>query len=357
MSAYRSRGLAWGTNWTTDVSDCKSSAEVMEKASMNWDVDKCELVAEMPFRVNRDNSVAAGEFSHDGYVYRRCPNAYGTFRTDNNIPLGIVKQKYEVVQNRDAFAFFDNAIKNGDAIWDKAGWFGNGEKIVVTAKLPGTINGPEGSPIDKYLVFANSHDGSCSVNIMFTPIRIICTNLLNSALKSADSYIRIRHTISASRRLDYAGDIIASAIEQANSAEEIYKALGKANMSEDNVIDFLSRTILSEAEIEAIRDYSHNDMKFGFKQLIERNYFFMEATNISMRKVNAFNKLYDYYYNGIGQKEILGTAWGAYNAVTGYYSNVVEMEGTKRMDSLVWGTANKAMNIALNRACEYLKAI
>ena len=83
----------------------------------------------------------------------------------------------------------------------------------------------------------------------------------------------------------------------------------------------------------------------------------MEATNISMRKVNAFNKLYDYYYNGIGQKEILGTAWGAYNAVTGYFSNVVDLEGTKRMDSLVWGTANKAMNIALNRACEYLKAI
>lgn len=352
MSKYATRGLAWGTNWTTDVSDCKTSAEVIEKASMNWDVDKCELVAEMPFGINRDNSIKTGEFAHDGKIYRRCPNAYGTFRTDNNIPLGVVKQKYEVIQNRDAFAFFDNAIGRGEAIWDKAGCFGNGEKIVVTAKLPGNIAGPDGSPIDKYLVFANSHDGSCSVNIMFTPVRIVCTNMLNSALNNADSYIRIRHTSSASRRLDYAEGVIQAAIEQSKSAEEIYKALGKCQMTEYNVIKYLSETILSEQEQYAVHEF---DPKNGLNKLLQRDYYCMECTGISMRKVNSFVKLYDYYMNGIGQKEILGTAWGAYNAVTGYYSNVVEMEPQKRMDSLTWGAANKTMNVALYRAYELLK--
>ena len=354
MNKYPTRGLAWGTNWTTDVSDCKTSAEVMEKAKMNWDVDKCELVAEMPFGVNRDNSIKTGEFAHEGHVYRRCPNAYGTFRTDNNIPLGVVKQKYEVVQNREAFAFFDNAIGRGEAIWDKAGWFGNGEKIVVTAKLPGNIDGPEGSPIDKYLVFANSHDGSCSVNIMFTPVRIVCTNMLNSALTNADSYIRIRHTSSASRRLDYAEGVISAAIEQANSAEEIYKALGKCHMTEANVIKYLSESVLSEAEQIAVREY---DPVNGLKKLLVRDYYCMEKTGISMRKANIFAKMYDYYLNGIGQNEILGTAWGAYNAVTGYYSNVVEMEPQKRMESLTWGTANRTMNIALNNAYQLLEAV
>lgn len=353
MSKYATRGLAWGTNWTMDVSDCKTSAEVMEKAEMDWDVDKCELVAEMPFGLNRDNSISIGEFAHDGKIYRRCPNAYGTFRTDKNIPLGIVKQKYEVVQNREAFAFFDNAIGRGEAVWDKAGWFGNGEKIVVTAKLPGNIIGPEGSPIDKYLVFANSHDGSCSVNIMFTPIRIVCTNMLNSALNNADSYIRIRHTSSAGRKLDFAQGVINAAIAQAQSAEEIYKALGKCKMDEASVINYLSQTILSEAEINAVKEF---DPTNGIKKLLQRDYYCMECTCISMRKANAFAKLYDYYLNGIGQKDILGTAWGAYNAVTGYYSNVVEMESQKRMDSLVWGSANKVMNVALYRAYEHLKA-
>ena len=354
MSKYATRGLAWGTNWTIDVSDCKTSADVMEKAGMNWDVDKCELVAEMPFGLNRDNSIAIGEFAHEGKIYRRCPNAYGTFRTDNNIPLGIVKQKYEVVQNRDAFAFFDNAIGRGEAVWDKAGCFDDGRKIVVTAKLPGNITGPEGSPIDKYLVFANSHDGSCSVNIMFTPVRIICTNMLNSALDNADSYIRIRHTSSASSRLDFAEGVIKASIEQANSAEEIYKALGKCRMTEANVIKYLAETVLSEAEQNAVREF---DPVNGLKKLLARDYYCMECTGISMRKANIFAKMYDYYLNGVGQNEILGTAWGAYNAVTGYYSNVVEMEPQKRMESLTWGTANRAMNVALDRAYDLLKAV
>ena len=354
MSKFYSRGLAWGTNWTTDVSDCKTSEEVMEKARMNWFVDKCELVAEMPFGLNRDNSIkeGSGEFAHDGHVYRRCPNAYGTFRTDINVPLGVVKQKYEVVQNRDAFAFFDNAIGRGEAIWDKAGWFGSGEKIVVTAKLPGKIDGPDSSPIDKYLIFANSHDGSCSVNIMFSPVRVVCTNMLNSALNNADSYIRIRHTSSAGRRLDFAEGIIQAAIEQSTSAEQIYKALGKCKMTEQQVIEYLALTVLKEEERIAVHNY---DPTNGYKKLLDRNYYCMEATGISMRKANTFAKMYEYYCMGIGQKEILGTAWGAYNAVTGYYSNVVEMEPQKRMDSLTWGTANRTMNIALSNAYELLK--
>ena len=352
MSKYPTRGLAWGTNWTIDVSDCKTSADVMEKAKMNWDVDKCELVAEMPFGINRDNSIAIGEFAHEGKIYRRCPNAYGTFRTDNNIPLGVVKQKYEVVQNRDAFAFFDNAIGRGEAIWDKAGIFDDGRKIVVTAKLPGNIDGPDGSPIDKYLVFANSHDGSCSVNIMFTPIRIVCTNMLNSALNNADSYIRIRHTSSANRKLDFAEGVIIAAMEQANSAEEIYKALNKAKITDENVIAYLSKTVLSDSEINTLREF---DPKNGVKKLLNKDYYCMQATGISMRKANTLARMYDYYYNGIGQEPIVGTLWGAYNAVTGYYSNVVEMEDRKRMDSLTWGTANKTMNIALDRAYQLLK--
>lgn len=353
MSVYATKGLAWGTNWTTDVSDCKTSEEVMEKAKMNWLVDKCDLVAEMPFGIGRDNSIKSGEFAHEGHIYRRCPNAYGTFRTDNNMPLGIVKQKYEVVQNRDAFSFFDNAIKDGRASWDKAGWFGDGEKIVVTAKVPGSIDSPDGSPIDKYLVFANSHDGSCSVNIMFTPIRIVCTNMLNSALKNADSYIRIRHTSSAKNRLDFASDVIADTIEHAKQAGEIYTALGKVRMSDANVLQYISKIVLSEAELAAINNF---DPTNGLKKLLVRDYYCMETTGISMRKANILNKMYDYYFNGIGQKDIIGTAWGAYNAITGYYSNVVDMDGTKRMDSLTWGTANKVMNDSLVLAYDMLKA-
>lgn len=354
MSKFVRKPLAWGTSFTHDVSDCKTSGEVMEKAGLNWDVDKCELVAEMPFGINRDNSIktASGEFAHDGNIYRRCPNAYGTYRVDNNRPLGVVKQKYEVVQNRDAFAFFDSVVGSGQAIWDRAGYFGDGEKIVVTAKLPGIIKAP-GGDIDKYLVFANSHDGSCSVNIMFTPVRVVCTNLLNSAFESADSYIRIRHTVSAGARLDIGAQILQDTIKKAKTAEEIYQSLNNIKMTDDNVKDYLCRIILSEAEYVNLINF---DPKNGFKKLINRDYYCKEETGISMRKINQISQMYEYYMGGFGQKEIMGTAWGAYNAVTGYYCNVANLEGQKRTESLLWGSANKSMNNALHFAYVDLEA-
>lgn len=355
MSKYRNAGLAWGTNWTVDVSDCKTSREVMEKAGLDYYVDKCDLVAEMPFGIGRDNSImsASGEFAHNGKIYRPCPNAYGTYRTDNNVPLGIVKQKYEVIQNVDAFNFFDDAIGDNGAVWDSAGSFGNGEKIVVTAKLPGFMNVGGGDPIDKYLVFASSHDGSCSINIMFTPVRVICTNVLNSAFDKADSYIRFRHTKNAKNKLELGGEILRIAAEYGNRAEEIYNAMAHIKMKDEQVMEYLAKLVLTDGEFEALRQF---DPVNGIKKLFYKDYLTMERTEISTRKANQLAQIFDYYQDGIGQQTIIGTAWGAYNAVTGYYSNVVEREPTKRMEALVWGADNKKMNDALVEAFNYREA-
>ena len=56
----------------------------------------------------------------------------------------------------------------------------------------------------------------------------------------------------------------------------------------------------------------------------------------------------DYYHFGPGQREIQGTAWGAFNAITGYYSNVANLKDEKRMDSILYGNAGNVMNKALN---------
>ena len=141
MSKYKVNGLPWNSGIGKDVSDCTSSREVMEKAGLNFIVDKCELVSKMPFNIRGNNNIndIAGEFARDGHIYRTCPNAFGTYRTDTNTPLGLVKAKYEVVQNFDAFAFFDDAIGEGKAVWDRAGYFGFGHKLFVSAKPTSTI--------------------------------------------------------------------------------------------------------------------------------------------------------------------------------------------------------------------------
>lgn len=349
MSKYTVNGAPWALG--IDVSDCKSSAEVMHKAGLDFIVDKCELVARMPFGIKRNNIVndIAGDFVKDGYIYRELVGSYATYRADTSQPLGLVKAKYEVVQNIDAFKFFDDAIGEGMARWDKAGILDDGRKIYLSARLP--VETRVGDDlIDNYLVFSNSHDGTSSVNIMFTPIRVICTNMLNSALKSADAYIRIRHTESAKQKLQRGAEILRIACKHADTVQDYYNSLLKVKMSDREVMEYLANLQLTAKEQDLLLNY---DKENGYKKLILKDYRTMEVTGVSQRKANMIASLFEYYCDGIGQKHIAGTAWGAYNAVTGFYCNVANLEGEKRVESLLYGGANSNMIKALNAANDF----
>lgn len=352
--SYRVKGLPWSSGIGQDVKDCHTAREVMQKAGLDFTVEKCELVAKMPFSINGINTVAADEgFSYCGNIYRTVPNQYGTYRTDHNIPLGLVKQKYEIVQNIDAFEFFDEAIGPDKAVWQTAGYFGVGQKIFVSAKLPITTN-VNGDEIDNYLVFSNSHDGSSSISILFTPIRVFCTNCLASAFNSADAYVRIKHTRTAKEKLEQGARILKIACEYAQNASDIYKSLTKVGMSDKDVQRYLASMVLTPEELRLVDEY---DKISGLEKLIRGNWFVKEATKISTRKINKLSTMVDYYFNGIGQQHILGTAWGAYNAVTGYYSNVDNKYGEDRMNSLLYSGGSNAIVKALNEVAEYSKAV
>lgn len=349
---YAAIGLPWRGSMATDVSDCKTAREVIEKAKLDFYVDKCELVGKMPITLNGDNTVntVMGDFAYEGNIYRSCPNAYATYRTDKNVPLGIVKQKYEVVQNMDAFNFFDDAIGPDKAIWQTAGCFGCGQKVFISAKLPYTTQ-VYGDPIDSYLVFSNSHDGSSSINIMFTPIRVFCFNCLNAARKNADSYIRIRHTISAKDKLQQGADILNAAMKYVTEAKQLYETLYTIKMSDTQVMEYLTKLVVSAEELAKLQEYDIS----VFKRLINKDYMVLERTGISTRKANQISKMFDYYINGVAQDKIAGTAWGAYNAVTGYYSNKPDDNAEKRMDSLLYGGGSVSMSKAFNEALDLVE--
>ena len=351
MSKYKVNGLPWHQGLGKKVEDCKTAREVIEKAELNWTVAKCPLVAKMPFSLNSNNNVNEddGDFAYKGNIYRECESAYATYRTDINVPLGLVKSKYEIVQNIDAFNFFDDAIGEDKAIWQSAGYFGLGSKIYITAKLPQLINMPN-DPIDEYLVFSNSHDGSCSVNIMFTPIRVFCTNMLNSALTSNEAYIRYRHTLNVKANIQSGAEILGLCIEHAKRAEDIYKSLQLIRMNDAQVMEYICKLVLTDKEHNDLLLY---DKEKGYNKLMARDYMTMERSGISTRKANQLANMFDYYLDGVGQKSITGTAWGAYNAVTGFYSNVANLEGEKRMESLLYGSAARNMVKGLNNALDY----
>ena len=224
--SFRIKGIPFRYKGAINVEDCRTAEEVIIKAGLDWEVAKCPLVAKMPFDgvLDMTSSPVEESFVRGHELFRDCPNAYATYRTDKNIPLGIVKEKYTEVQNLDAFGFFDNAIGKDKAIWQTAGFFGNGERIFVSAKLPDSIYVNGQDPVDNYLVFTTSHDGSSGVKILLTPIRVICENTLNAAIRNAQNYVSFRHTASVHKNIDMAHEILGICQEKREKADSVPKS-------------------------------------------------------------------------------------------------------------------------------------
>lgn len=337
--SYAVKGAPFRYRGAINVEECKTAADVMSAAGLDWQVSKCELVAKMPIRINKPKNEGF-IFGSNNYV--DCPNAYATYRTDYNIPLGIVKERYTPVQNIDAFAFFDGAIGKDKAIWQTAGFFGNGERIFVSAKLPKNIL-VDGDPVENYLVFTTSHDGSSGVKILFTPIRVVCQNTLNAAIRTSSNFVSFRHTKSVHQKIDVAAEILGICDNQIQFLNEQYNFMKKIQINDNQAQETFANVILTEDEQSRIKQTGHT-----IGQIVTRDWRAIQDSQISMKKVNTIAEMNNYYFSGAGQREILGTAWGVYGAITGYYSNVDNSEGTKRMDSLLYGDKSRKIELAGN---------
>ena len=147
-----------------------NSAEALKFAGLDYTVEKRKL-----FTFDNENQTA-NEDTEIKIPEVEVPNYFATIRTDNENILGVVGRDYEVVQNVDAFSFFDSIV-GGDGIqYETAGALGKGERIFITAKLPDYIKVGNNDLIEQYLFLTTSHDGFGSITAAFTPIRIVCNN-------------------------------------------------------------------------------------------------------------------------------------------------------------------------------------
>lgn len=174
------------------VQDYPSSKEALQFAGLDFEVCK------QPNRHHLDDGAEVVS-----------KTSFYTYRPDiGAIPGDRLGKDYEVVQNIDAFRFFD-AIVDGDGIQYETAWaLGNGEKIFIAAKLPGYIKVGSDDLIEQYLFLTTSHDGFGSIMAAFTPVRIVCNNTLNAALRNCSNSIKIRHTANAKERLEKAHKVM-----------------------------------------------------------------------------------------------------------------------------------------------------
>jgi len=178
------------------IENYPTSREALKFAGLDYVVEKRKLFTYDKENENADFSIGTTKIEVADY--------FATVRTDNKVVLGVVGKDYEVVQNTDAFIFFDSIVGGDGIYYETAGALGNGERIFITAKLPGYIKVGNNDLIEQYLFLTTSHDGSGSIIAAFTPVRIVCNNTLNAALHQQSNPIKIRHTATAKERLENA---------------------------------------------------------------------------------------------------------------------------------------------------------
>lgn len=156
--------------------------------------------------------------------------------TDRRV-LGVVSDRYKIVQNREAFAFTDALLGEG-VRYETAGSLQEGKKVWLLAKLPHEyiISGDRISP---YLVFFNSHDGSGAIKAALTPIRVVCQNTLNLALSSAKRSWSMIHTGDIRGKIEEARDTLLLAETYMDSLGKAFEELRGKKLTEKQVKEYI----------------------------------------------------------------------------------------------------------------------
>ena len=265
-------------------------------------------------------------------------------RLDTHEYLGIVSENYGVVQNEDAFKFIDTLV-TGRMDYDEhkpvietAGVLGRGERVFVTAKFPDEIilDNKGDDRVEMYMVFTTSHDGLGAVTCLVTPVRVVCNNTLNFAMRRNAGKISLHHTRNIMERLDLRERRNAEFAHKALNTYHIYKRsleeefihLEGIKLAERDLMNILAEIAFEKEDLKilhATKDFNHSD--------------------ISSAGINRLYKIRETVECGVGQElGVKGTGLWLVNGVTSYFQNVVNYKTEEnKFDSIQNGKAAQMM--------------
>lgn len=151
--------------------------------------------------------------------------------------LGVVTDRYKIVQNREAFAFTDELLREG-VRYETAGSLQGGRKVWMLAHMPHEyiILGERISP---YLLFFNSHDGSGAIKVGLTAIRVVCQNTLNLALHTAKRSWSMIHTGDIQGKMKEARDTLLMAETYMDELGKEFETLRQKKLTDKQVMDYI----------------------------------------------------------------------------------------------------------------------
>lgn len=248
----------------TKVTEAPTSKDALRLAGLDWKVMQEPIYTETEERI-------------EGYK--------ANIRDSDRKVLGVVTDRYKVIQNEEAFAFTDELLGEG-VRYETAGSLQGGKRVWMLAHLPHEyiISGERISP---YLVFSNTHDGSGSIKVALTPIRVVCSNTLNLALSTAKRSWSMIHTGDIKGKMKEARETLFMAEKYMDHLGREFENLRKKKLSDKQVLDYIS--VLLPAEDDATLQQAKNIKRL--REDLEMRYFdapdLKDIGNNAYRFVNA----------------------------------------------------------------------
>lgn len=206
------------------IQEAPTSDDAIRIAGLDWRVIQSELIC-------KENGQVI-----DGFKVN--------IRDTDKKTLGIVTDRYKIVQNSEAFAFTDALLGEG-VRYETAGSLASGRRVWMLAKLEDRIITDE--LIEPYLVFTNSHDGTGAVRVAITPVRVVCQNTLNLALQKAERQWSCAHKGDIQGKLEEARHTLLNANRYMDELEENFGELKLTGLTDDKVKEYIEMLLPIDA--------------------------------------------------------------------------------------------------------------
>ncbi len=295
-----------------EVADNLTPLQMQKAAGLDWKVEKQSIVTSEGIAVDKKKAL---------------------IRTSDNSVLDIVGAEWNPVQNTEAFNFFSEYCKTGNMKMHTAGSLQDGKIVWALAKLDDEFKLFGGDRVESYLLFSNPHKFGSSIDVKFTPVRVVCNNTLTLSLQTGrENAAGVKLNHKKAFDADKVKEMLGIANMKLGTYKEMAEALGKKKYKKDDVLTYIDSLFPTYSKKERGKKLVHQELSQNGQRVFE----LLETSP--------------------GHTYKPGSWWNAFNAVTYYSDHERGKTADARITSSWYGQSKNLKQRALQDALAYSEA-
>jgi phage/plasmid-like protein (TIGR03299 family) len=305
-----------------------SASEAARQAGLDWNVMLADMEAIVSYKVNEYETMV------DHYQVPKKQAVIKLGKDDNNEVIGVVGDKYKIVQNMEVFSALDSLVDSGDARYTAAGEYNNGANIWMVMELPVGVQ-VANDPHAAFLLVQSSHDGSCAVRIRPIIERLYCMNQINRIVKGKhknDYTYTMKHTTNSELSVNDIRNITQLTYDSIQQYETIAGTLLERKVDERQVRNIFKSVWALPSEVEDTPDHLLSQGQRRQRTIA----------------LNGRDSAWSIYSQSPTQENIKGTAFGVWQAVIEHADHYGSGGADRRAVATISGRNDRIKDKALD---------